>query len=292
MLGGRQHVAVESTAASEAWAIVAGALADGGDLVVLTGAGISAESGVPTFRGPEGYWTIGSRNYHAQDLATAAAFRRMPRDIWRWYLFRRGVCRAAQPNAGHYALVALERALPGRFTLVTQNVDGLHLRAGSSRDTTLQIHGNIDFLRCARECTAELFEMPEGFDTFGRDDPLDDAAFARLVCPHCDGPARPHVLWFDEYYDEPRFRADSAMAAARDAAVLVVVGTAGATNLPTQIGLAVARAGRPIIDINTDDNPFAELAARTDGRAVRGNAATLLPALHTALVQLHIGRSC
>jgi len=274
---------MDSDASAAAWAIVTEALALGGNLVVLTGAGISAESGVPTFRGAEGYWTVGSRNYQPQELATADAFCRMPREIWRWYLYRRGVCRAAAPNAGHRALVEIEQALPGRFTLVTQNVDGLHLRAGSSREATLQIHGNIDFCRCARECTADLFPMPDGFDRFGRDDALDDETFARLACPRCGGPARPHVLWFDEYYDEPRFRADSAIAAARDAAVLVVVGTAGATNLPLQIGHAVARAGRPIIDINTDDNPFAELASRTDGRAVRGSAATLLPALHAAI---------
>jgi NAD-dependent deacetylase len=269
--------------ADAAWSIVRDALGTEGTLVVLTGAGISAESGVPTFRGAEGYWTVGSRNYHPQELATNEAFRRMPREIWRWYLYRRAVCRAAEPNAGHRALVDIERAMPSRYTLVTQNVDGLHLRAGSSPATTLQIHGCIDYCRCARECTVELHPMPAGFDTFGRDDALSDEDFARLACPRCGGPARPHVLWFDEYYDEPRFRADTAMNAARDAAVLVVVGTAGATNLPMQIGHAVARSGAPIIDINTDDNPFAELAVRTDGRAVRGGAATLLPALAAAL---------
>lgn len=268
---------------AEALGIATAALADGGSLVVLTGAGISAESGVPTFRGPEGYWTIGSRNYQPQELATHAAFERMPREIWRWYLYRRGVCRAAAPNPGHHALVELERALPDRFALVTQNVDGLHLRAGSSPTSTLQIHGNIDFARCTRSCRTETFAMPDGFDAFGRDDALDDEAFARLVCPRCGAPARPHVLWFDEYYDEPLFRAESAMVCARDAALLVVVGTAGATSLPLQMGHAVARGGAPIIDINPEDNPFAELARRTGGRAVRGAAAAALPRLVDAL---------
>ncbi|MCA9686135.1 MAG: RNA polymerase subunit sigma, partial [Myxococcales bacterium] len=94
-------------------------------VVVLTGAGISAESGIPTFRGPEGYWTVGAREYHPQELATLQAFNRMPREVWHWYLYRRGICRAAEPNPAHFALVELERALGDRFTLITQNVDGL-----------------------------------------------------------------------------------------------------------------------------------------------------------------------
>ena len=115
---------------------LAAALSQGGPLVVVTGAGVSAESGIPTFRGKEGYWTVGSRVYQPQELATQAAFRRMPEEIWRWYLYRLGVCRAAAPNPGHVALVELERALGDRFLLVTQNVDGLHPRAGSSPGRT------------------------------------------------------------------------------------------------------------------------------------------------------------
>src|SRR5688500_3238942 len=92
-----------------------------GRVVVLTGAGISAESGIPTFRGKEGYWTVGSREYHPQELATHEAYAQMPLEVWAWYLYRRGVCRAAGPNAAHTSLVALERALGDRFALVTQN---------------------------------------------------------------------------------------------------------------------------------------------------------------------------
>ena len=109
----------------------------GGRVVFLTGAGVSAESGIPTFRGQEGYWTVGSREYHPQEMATQASFTKMPRECWRWYLYRRGVCNAAQPNAGHEALVRAERALKDRFRLITQNVDGLHRRAG-----------NIQAIRC------------------------------------------------------------------------------------------------------------------------------------------------
>ena len=115
-----------------------------GPLVFLTGAGISAESGIPTFRGPEGFWRVGSRNYHPQEMATARAFSSMPDEVWRWYLHRRGVCRAAAPNAAHQALVQLDERLGERFRLVTQNVDGLHLRAGGDPARIYQIHGNID----------------------------------------------------------------------------------------------------------------------------------------------------
>ncbi|HLU39970.1 MAG TPA: Sir2 family NAD-dependent protein deacetylase, partial [Planctomycetota bacterium] len=96
----------------------------GGRVVVLTGAGISAESGIPTFRGPEGFWRVGSAHYRPERLATFAAFRAMPEAQWGWYLWRRSLCLRAAPNAAHRALVALERAFGERFVLVTQNVDG------------------------------------------------------------------------------------------------------------------------------------------------------------------------
>ena len=115
------------------------ALRDGdGSLVVLSGAGISAESGIPTFRGKEGYWTVGSTEYHPQEMATFAMFTREPEAIWGWYLYRRTVCHEAGPNAGHQAVVRMEQALGDRFLLITQNVDGLHLRAGNSLERTFQ----------------------------------------------------------------------------------------------------------------------------------------------------------
>jgi NAD-dependent deacetylase len=254
-----------------------------GLLLFLTGAGISAESGVPTFRGAEGYWTVGSKNYHPQELATREAFSHMPDEVWRWYLYRRSVCRRAAPNAGHLALVRLESRFADRFALVTQNVDGLHLRAGSPAERTLQIHGNIDFMRCAQECSTALHPVPTTIGAKGRDDELSDAELALLRCPSCGEPTRPHVLWFDESYDEELFRAASALHAAADAELLIVVGTAGATNLPLQIAAVVARAGRPIIDVNVEDNPFAQAAREYGGHVLRGSAAQLLPELVAAL---------
>lgn len=255
-------------------------------LVVLTGAGISAESGVPTFRGPEGYWTVGSRNYRAEDLATYEAFERMPEEVWAWYLYRRGVCRAAQPNAAHDALVRIEAVLGERFRLLTQNVDGLHLRAGSSRERTYEVHGNIDFLRVESEYP-RLRPLPEELGTeWPKERKLGDRerALLRIGPPRMRGGpptwSRPHVLWFDESYDEPLFRYESALRASLEAAVVVVVGTSGATNLPTQVVHVAARRGIPLVCINADPSPFTELTETLDdGLVLWGPAGRYVPEL-------------
>ncbi len=246
-----------------------------GRLVVLTGAGISAESGIPTFRGPEGYWKVGSKNYHPQELATASAFGELPREVWRWYLYRRAVCRDADPNRGHEALVRIERALGNRFALITQNVDGLHRRAGSV--SPFEIHGNIDRFRCSVRCTDATYALPDDLPRQTKDAPLDDATYERLRCPDCGAPARPHVLWFDECYDEALFRASSAYSHAASSDLLVVAGTSGSTSLPIQIGMNCAQRGVPMIDINPEDNPFGELARSTGvGLELRTAAAAAL----------------
>ena len=261
------------------------ALADGGMVVVLTGAGVSAESGIPTFRGPEGYWTVGSTVYQPQEMATRSAFRAMPDEVWRWYLYRLGTCRAASPNAAHLALVELDRALGDRFLLVTQNVDGLHLRAGSARERTYQIHGNVDFMRCAGAHDRELLAMPE-LAPVDAQTPLSDEARSRLVCPRCGERTRPHVLWFDEYYDEELYRFESSLAAAATCALLVTVGTSGATNLPNQMVFAARRAGALIIDINPDDGPFARAALGAGGMWLAGPATVEVPRLARAIAAL------
>ena len=133
-------------------------IANSKPVVFLTGAGISAESHIPTFRGEEGYWTVGSKHYHPTELATRQAFSELPMDVWAWYLFRRTVCRRAEPNPGHLLLARLEKHLGERFLLVTQNVDGLHLRAGNSLEKTYQVHGNIDFMRCWKEFTKSSYK--------------------------------------------------------------------------------------------------------------------------------------
>lgn len=252
----------------------------------LTGAGISAESGIPTFRGPEGYWQVGSRNYHPMDLATFEAFSEMPDDVWAWYLHRRGVCRAAEPNAAHRALVTLEERRGDDFVLLTQNVDGLHLLAGNTLRRTYQIHGNLDFMRCAADCDPARVPIPEGVDVvWEKGRRLGAHERALLVCPTCGGRARPHVLWFDECYDEAHFRFDSSLAAAARASLLVVVGTTGQTNLPMHVGALVTRRNAPMIVVNPEPSPFTELAdANPNGAFLEGTAGALVPALVEAIL--------
>src|SRR5258706_1333916 len=146
-------------------------------IAVLTGAGISAESGIPTFRGPVGLW----RQYRAEDLATPQAFARDPKLVWEWYDWRRGLIAQAHPNAGHAALAEIERRAK-RFTLITQNVDGLHDRAGSRQ--VLKIHGDIWTLRCPA-CGRE------------RHDPLPSIPDLPPRC-ECGALERPGVVWFGE----------------------------------------------------------------------------------------------
>lgn len=248
-----------------------------GRVCVLTGAGISAESGIPTFRGAEGYWVVGSRNYMPEEMATARMFARQPEEVWRWYLYRFGLCREFMPNPAHHALVDLERQLGDRFGLVTQNIDGLHRRAGSSSQRTFCIHGDSSWVRCADDCGIGLLDFPD----FGQRDvatPLSADDRARLTCPQCQSWLRPHVLWFDECYDEPLYRAESAMRAAASADLLLVIGTSGATNLPSQIGQVCYRLGAAIVDVNPEPNPFSTLAENASrGFVARGRASLLVP---------------
>ncbi len=261
----------------------------GGPIVFLTGAGISAESGIPTFRGAEGYWRVGSRNYQPTEMATAEAFARMPEEVWRWYLFRRGVCRAAAPNPAHLALVSLEQRLGGRFLLVTQNVDGLHLRAGNTPARTLQIHGNIDLCRCSRGCAPAVRPLPAALPVdWTKERPLTDAELRALRCA-CGHWLRPHVLWFDESYDEPLYRYLSALRAAEAAAALIVVGTSGATTLPLRMCETIAARGAPFIVIDPEPTVFSALAEQTaHGQFLRGTASAILPSVIEELGQQRI----
>jgi NAD-dependent deacetylase len=247
-------------------------------LTVLTGAGISAESGIPTFRGPEGYWTVDSREYHPQEMATYRLFVEKPYEVWKWYLYRMGICAAAKPNPGHQAVAALERAVPGRFTLITQNVDNLHLRAGNSLENTFQIHGNIFFVRCQAECDFGVQPLPIGLEAKGKGEELSADEKSLLACPNCGDMLRPHVLWFDESYDEVYYRFQSSLTVASQTDLLITVGTSGATNLPNQVVWMVFQNEGTIIDINIERNPFADLAEKSPGGTfIQGASAEVLP---------------
>jgi len=258
--------------------VLSKAIRDRWTVTFLTGAGISAESGIPTFRGPEGFWTVGSADYHPQEMATYRMFRKNPDEVWRWYLYRMGICRKAEPNPGHLALVEIEALLEGRFTLITQNVDNLHVRAGNRNENLYQIHGNVFFMRCADACTDRVYPIPESVEPKTKTAAMTDRDRKLLRCPACGARARPHVLWFDETYNETHYRFESSLKAALNTDLLIIVGTAGATNLPNQVAWTVIQNGGVTIDVNIEPTRFTDMA-RASGRGffIQEPSGTALP---------------
>jgi NAD-dependent deacetylase len=232
---------------------LAGLLADTRSVAVLTGAGISAESGVPTFRGPEGLW----KEFRAEELATPEAFARDPALVWEWYDWRRGLIAPVEPNPGHQVLAGWE-SLFDDFSLITQNVDGLHRKAGSRK--VIELHGNIWKLRCTRENT--IFDI--------HDTPLPKIPPA---CPDCGAMLRPHVVWFGEGLDPEVL--DAAFAASAACRAMFVVGTSAVVQPAASLPLVAARAGARIIEINLEPTP---LTARAD-LYFPGRAGEILPLL-------------
>jgi NAD-dependent deacetylase len=224
-------------------------LAAANAVAVLTGAGISAESGIPTFRGAGGLW----RNFRPEELATPEAFARDPRTVWEWYLWRRGLIDAAEPNAGHRALVTLEQQRP-RFTLITQNVDGLHDRAGSRR--ILKVHGDIWQSRCTA-CAYQRKDRALAYPTLPP------------PCPECGEPLRPGVVWFGEAL--PRIVWAEAERAVSQADVLLVVGTS-AQVYPAAGLIEMARF---VMEVNVATTPFSPSVAIS----LQGPSGEILPAL-------------
>ena len=227
-------------------------LAEATNVAVLTGAGISAESGVPTFRGSDGLW----REYKPEDLATPEAFARDPKLVWEWYDWRRRIIAKAVPNAAHKALVQLEVRKPG-FTLITQNVDGLHDMAGSSK--ILKLHGDIWRMRCT-ECGANF---PN------RRVPLPK------IPPHCacGGMARPGVVWFGEPLPEGMMKeAEHAVASAQ---VFLVIGTSAVVYPAAGLIPYAKRSGARVIEINTEPTAATPIV----DSALEGPASEILPTL-------------
>lgn len=233
------------------------ALARARAVAVLTGAGISAESGIPTFRDAlTGLWS----RFRPEELATPEAFRRDPRTVWEWYAFRREKVAAVAPNAGHRALAALERSVVqrgGRFTLITQNVDGLHHAAGSV--FVHELHGNIRRVKC----------FDNGHPAAG----WDEAQGAPPRCAVCGSPLRPDVVWFGEMLPEDALR--HAIRAASECDVFLSVGTSGLVEPAASLPFAALEAGAAVIEVNPDTTPLTASATF----AIAGPAASVLPQL-------------
>ena len=148
---------------------------------------------------------------------------------------------------------------------------------------TYEVHGNGHQYRCAARCSLDRYPIPAGVSDKGVDDPMTEAEKALLSCPRCGGLGRPHVLWFDESYEEELYRSSTAMAAAASASVLVTVGTSGATSLPVHAVIAAAQAGALLIDINPEENPFQTFAQDQGGLWLKGSATEWVPVLADVL---------
>jgi NAD-dependent deacetylase len=210
-------------------------------VAVLTGAGISAESGVPTFRDAQtGLW----EKYQPEELATPEAFRQNPELVWEWYEWRRGLISNSKPNPGHYALVEMEMHFP-KFTLITQNVDGLHERAGSgAHSPVIELHGNIFRNKCSEE-NRIVYDLPET----GEVPP---------VCPHCGSYLRPDVVWFGETL--PLHALEAAWGAAQSSRVFFSVGTSTVVEPAASLPFMASRARAVVVEINPNRTPLSKAA--------------------------------
>lgn len=205
---------------------------------LLTGAGISAESGIPTFRGKEGLW----KTYRAEQLATPTAFIQDPKLVWEWYDWRRGIIASKEPNAGHRVIAGWEEIFSD-FALITQNIDGLHQRSGSNN--VIELHGNIWKQRCIEENT-----IIENHDV-----PL------KKIPPHCEkcgALLRPHVVWFGESLDGSILQKSFLLSSSCD--VMFSIGTSAVVQPAASIPLSAAEAGAKVIEINPDPTPLTDSA--------------------------------
>ncbi len=228
-------------------------LRSAGSVAVLTGSGISAESGVPTFREAQtGLWA----RFDPEQLATPEAFARDPRLVWEWYTWRRELVEKAAPNPGHEALVELERHIPS-FALITQNVDGLHRRAGSRN--VVELHGNIRRSKCSREGVVV--------------EPREDDTGIPPSCPRCGAHLRPDVVWFGEAL--PVDALAEAFEAARGCNLFLSVGTSGLVQPAASLPFEALRSGAVVVEVNPNETPLTQQA----DYALRGWAGEVLPAL-------------
>jgi len=232
--------------------LVQSKLSQARSVTVLTGAGISADSGVPTFRGADGLW----RRYRAEDLATPEAFARDPTLVWEWYDWRRELIATKRPNQAHETLAQMEQRFD-RFWLITQNVDGLHRDAGSRKLS--EIHGNIWMVRCTA-C---------GLVTENRDVPISILP----LCRTCGGLLRPHIVWFGEALAAEDLQASDR--ALRTSEVCLIIGTSGLVYPAAGFASIAKQSGAFVVEINLDPTPQSSLV----DVAIQGRAKEIVPLL-------------
>ena len=262
--------------------LITDAISRPGKVVFITGAGVSAESGIRTYRGANGMWTDGGHD--AMLKATRAFFIQHPRKSWEWYLTRRTEARTAQPNRAHNAIADIGWMLGSRFMLIAQNIDRLHPRAGTPTEGMIELHGHLEGMRCGGRCCG-VWPVPEAFDGWTENDALTDDHLELLACPRCGLFARPHVLWFDEFYDEENYGFASAQRAVATASLCITVGTSGGVPVATRLAGIAARAGATLIDVNTRDNPLRQLAI-PNGGFIEGRASTAMHAIACTVAQV------
>lgn len=234
-------------------------------VAVLSGAGISKESGVPTFREAQhGLWA----RYDPQQLATPDAFRRDPDLVWRWYMYRRRLIEAVAPNPGHMAIAHLEALFP-QVTVITQNIDGMHAKAGST--TIVELHGSIYRWKCSELCGGETMFVDLGT--------LDYNEEHAPPCPHCEegGYVRPDVVWFGEML--PRAALEQALDEAAQCDVMLVVGTSAMVEPAASLPRIAKKSGKRLIEVNPEGTPISHLA----DAVLRAPSGVALPMLLAAL---------
>ena len=213
-------------------------------VLVITGAGVSSESGISTLRGKDGYW----RNLDPTKLATPEAFARDPKLVWEWYWERRQRIRKAQPNPAHQAIAKLA-AQAGEFLLVTQNVDDLHLRAGLPAERMVQIHGDIFITRCSR-CDFRRYEREH-----------DDGSLPK--CPECGAFMRPGVVWFGEQLDSKKIGTVEKFVTGGDCDLVIVVGTTALFAYIIDWALRARGQAGQLIEVNPEETALSQLATKS-----------------------------
>jgi len=236
-------------------------------LLIITGAGVSAESGIPTFRGEDGYW----RNLDPAKLATPGAFAKDPGLVWEWYRERRQRIRNAQPNPAHKAIAKLAQYAQ-EFLLVTQNVDDLHARAGSSKEKMVQIHGDIFVTRCSR-CDFSRHDYEHEHEHESEDIDLPR-------CPRCEGLMRPGVVWFGEQLPWDELRRVENYLEDGPCDFVIVAGTTATFGYIIDWALRASRDVGELIEVNPDETPLSQFATQR----VRESAAVALPRIVDQLV--------